>query len=122
MGSGVGVIAAGEVPVVGGDDGVGLALLDVLPVPLTDARSACISKDNAAEFLHSSRKAVSLNGSPNLLRSRSDVKVALKKRKKNVDLTGKSPERLISHCGNYGNLISIIFDKNFVKATFLLNN
>ena len=25
-----------------------------------------------------------------------------------------------SHCGNYGNLLSLIFDKNFVTATFLL--
>ena len=54
MGSGVGVIAAGKVPVVGGDDGVGFALLDVLPVPLTDARSACICKNDASEFFHCS--------------------------------------------------------------------
>ena len=26
----------------------------------------------------------------------------------------------LSHTGNYGNLLSRIFDKNFVKATFLL--
>ena len=33
----VGVVAPGEVAVVAGDDGVLLALLDVLPVPLPDA-------------------------------------------------------------------------------------
>ena len=77
MGSGVGVVAAGEVPVVGGDDGVGLALLDVLPVPLTNAGSASIGKNNASEFFHCSRKAIPLNGSSDLFRSRGDVKVAL---------------------------------------------
>ena len=44
---GVGVVTASEIPVVASDDGVLLSLLDVLSIPLTNAGTAGISKDNS---------------------------------------------------------------------------
>jgi hypothetical protein len=49
VGSRVGVVAAREVAVVGGNDRVLLALLDVLSVPLADARTARVGQDDASE-------------------------------------------------------------------------
>ena len=72
VGSGVGVVAASEVTVVGGDDGVGLALLHILAVPLSDARAAGVGQDDTAELLESLQLAITLNGSTDLLRARGD--------------------------------------------------
>jgi hypothetical protein len=52
--SGVGVITTGEVTVVRGNNGVLVALLDVLTIPLTNAGTASVGKDNTSEFTQSS--------------------------------------------------------------------
>lgn len=53
MSSGVGVITTGEVTVVRGNNGVLVALLDVLTVPLTNAGSASVSEDNTTKVAQS---------------------------------------------------------------------
>lgn len=67
VGSRVGVVTASEVTVVGGDDGVGLALLHVLTVPLSNARTAGVGEDNTTELLESLKLAITLNGGTDLL-------------------------------------------------------
>ena len=57
--------------------GVGLALLDVFPVPLTDARTAGVSEDNTTDTLESSDLSVTLNCCPNLLRTGGDGELGL---------------------------------------------
>ncbi len=47
MGGRIGVVSSSKVPVVASDDGVSFALLDVLSVPLTNARSTCVGQDQA---------------------------------------------------------------------------
>ena len=47
----VGVVAPSEVPVVAGDDGVLLPLLNVLSVPLIDARAAGIGQHQSSYLL-----------------------------------------------------------------------
>ena len=47
----VGVVPSSEVPVVAGDDGVLLSLLDVLSVPLTNARPTGIRQHQASYVL-----------------------------------------------------------------------
>ena len=63
---GVGVVAADEVPVVRGHDGVLLALLRVLPVPLPDARPAGVSEHDAAELPRGLGDIVALDGGADL--------------------------------------------------------
>lgn len=46
----IGVVPAGEVPVVAGDDGVLLPHLDILPVPLTDAGPAGVGQDHTPDL------------------------------------------------------------------------
>ena len=67
MRSGVGVVATGEVTVVGGDNGVLLALLRILSVPLTDAGSAGVGKDLATNRLQRLVNAITGNGGTDLL-------------------------------------------------------
>ncbi len=67
VGGRVGVVTTGEVTVVGRDDRVGFALLDVLAIPLTDARTAGVGKDDTTEFLKSLKLAIALDGSTDLL-------------------------------------------------------
>lgn len=67
---GVGVVTASEVTVVGGDDGVGLALLDILTVPLSNARTASVGKDDTTVLLEGLQLTVTLDSSANLLRTR----------------------------------------------------
>ena len=67
VGGRVGVVTASEVTVVGGDDGVGITLLHVLTVPLTNARATGVSQDDTAVLLEGSELTVTLNGSANLL-------------------------------------------------------
>lgn len=57
--------------------GVGLSLLNILSVPLSDARSASVGKDKTTSFFESSNLSVPLNGSPNLLRSGGDGELGL---------------------------------------------
>ena len=47
----IGVVPSSEVPVVAGDDGVLLSLLDVLPVPLTNARPTSIGQHQTTDVL-----------------------------------------------------------------------
>lgn len=67
VGSRVTVVTASEVTVVGGDDGVGSALGDVLAVPLTNARTTGVGEDNTAELLESLKLAITLDGGTDLL-------------------------------------------------------
>lgn len=69
VGGRVSIVTASEVTVVRGDDGVGSSLLDILAVPLTNARSAGVGKDHAAKLLKGLELSIALNGSTNLLRS-----------------------------------------------------
>lgn len=67
VGSRVGIVTASEVTVVGGDDRVRLALLDVPAIPLTDARTAGVGEDDTAKLLKSLQLAITLNSGANLL-------------------------------------------------------
>ena len=51
MSLGIGIVSSREVPVVAGDDGVLLSLLDVLSVPLTNARPTGICQHQASYVL-----------------------------------------------------------------------
>ena len=61
------VVALGEVAVVRGDDGVDVALLDVVALPLADARSAGVGQHRGADPLEVGQQAVALDGGPDLL-------------------------------------------------------
>jgi len=63
---GIGVVSSGEVSVVARHNAVLLTLGDVLPVPLSDARSAGVGQQNSAELTHRLRDAVALDGGTNL--------------------------------------------------------
>lgn len=65
--SGVTIVTTSEVTVVGRDDGVGLTLLDVLTVPLTNARTASVGKNDTAVLLESLQLTITGNGGANLL-------------------------------------------------------
>lgn len=78
MCGGVGIVSAGEVTVVRGDDGVSLALLDILSVPLTDTGSTSVGKNDTADVLESVDHAVTGNGRSDLLRSRGDSEAGLR--------------------------------------------
>ena len=67
VGGGVGVVTAREVTVVGRDDGVGLTLLHVLTVPLTDAGTAGVGEDDTAELLQGLQLTITLDGGADLL-------------------------------------------------------
>lgn len=67
VGSRIGVVTASEVTVVGGDDGVRFALLDVLAVPLSNARTAGVGEDDTTELLESLKLTITLNSGANLL-------------------------------------------------------
>lgn len=77
VGSGVGIVTSSEVTVVGRDDGVSLTLLDVLAVPLANAGSAGVGKNHAAELLQSGKLSITLDGSADLLGTRSDGEQSL---------------------------------------------
>jgi len=47
--------------------GVGLAHLDVLPVPLTDARTASVGENDATDIFESLDLTITFNGGANLL-------------------------------------------------------
>ena len=66
MGSRVAVIPLGEVPVVGGDDGVLDTLLHVLTLPLADARTASIAQHDATELGERIHLTISGGGGTNL--------------------------------------------------------
>lgn len=66
VGGRVAVVTSGEVTVVRGEDRVGLALLDVLAVPLSDARTTGVGENNTTELLESLGQTVAGDGSANL--------------------------------------------------------
>jgi len=70
VGSRVAIVTTGEVAVVGRDNGVDLALLDVLTIPLADARTASVGQNDTTELLEGLELAVALNGGTDLLRTR----------------------------------------------------
>jgi hypothetical protein len=72
VGSGVGIVTTGEVTVVRRDDGVGLTLLDILTIPLSNARTAGVGKDDTAVLLEGLELTVTLDGGANLLGTRGD--------------------------------------------------
>ena len=47
--------------------GVGLALLDVLPVPLANARTASVGENDATNIFESLDLTITFNGGTNLL-------------------------------------------------------
>lgn len=65
----VGVVTSSEVSVEGSDDGVLLALLSVLSVPLTNAWTARVGHDNTADALEDLGVAVSFNGCSDLAKA-----------------------------------------------------
>ena len=69
----VGVVTSGKVSVVRCDDGVLLAFLHVLAIPLTDARPASVGQNGSAEFTQCLSDTIAFNSGANLLRSRCDV-------------------------------------------------
>lgn len=73
------IITASEVTVVGSDDGVNLAFLDVLSVPLANARSASVGQDDTTNILKGSNLSVTLNSGAYLFRSGGDSKLALRR-------------------------------------------
>lgn len=72
VGGRVGVVTASEVTVVGRDDRVGFALLDVSTVPLANARTASVGENDTTEFLQSLQLAITLDGGTDLLRTGGD--------------------------------------------------
>ena len=75
MGGRICVVAAGEVAVVGADNGVLFALLHVRSIPLTNARSAGVCQHKATDVLEILDEAVAFNGGTNLLASGSDCEL-----------------------------------------------
>ena len=57
--------------------GVSLALLDIAPIPLTNARTASVSEHETADFLKSSHLTVTSDSSTNLFGTGSDSELAL---------------------------------------------
>ena len=70
--SGVAVVALREVAVERRDDRVHLARLDVVALPLTDARAAGVREHGRADRLEVGEEAVALDGGAHLLRTRRD--------------------------------------------------
>ena len=56
---------------------VSLALLDIAPIPLTNARTASVSEHETADFLKSSHLTVTSDSSTNLFGTGSDSELAL---------------------------------------------
>ncbi|KNC29425.1 hypothetical protein FF38_06588 [Lucilia cuprina] len=69
----VGIITTGEVTIVRGDNGVLVALLNVLTIPLTNAGPAGVSQDGTTEFVENISDAVTFNGGTNLFRAGSYI-------------------------------------------------
>ena len=64
-------------PVERGDNGVGLALLDILTIPLTNARTASVGKNDTSELLEGLELTITSNGGANLLGTRRDKERSL---------------------------------------------
>ncbi len=69
---GAAVVPTGEVPVERADDGVGLVLPHVSPLPLADARAARVSQHRPAHPLEDLQQPVALDRVVNPLRARRD--------------------------------------------------
>lgn len=74
---GISIVTAGEVAVVGGDDRVLLALLDVAAIPLANARSAGVGKDHTANLLERADLTIAGDGSTDLLGTGGDGELGL---------------------------------------------
>ena len=68
--------------------GVLITLLNVLTIPLTNARSTSISKDNSADFFKDTNLTITFNRSTNLLRTRSNCELALDIQSMSLSLLG----------------------------------
>lgn len=77
MSSRVAIVSAGEVTVVGRDDRVGSSLGNILAVPLTNAGATGVGENNATKLLEGLELTVTLDGSANLLGTRSDSEARL---------------------------------------------
>jgi len=73
----IGVVATSKVTVVGGDNRVDIALLDVLPIPLTDTRTASVCEDQAANALESLDLSVTSDSGTDLLGTGGDGELRL---------------------------------------------
>ena len=58
--------------------GVSLALLHILPIPLTNARTASVCQNQSTNILQSSHLSITGNGSTDLLGTGSDSELALR--------------------------------------------
>ena len=67
---GIGIVPAGKVPVEGGDDGILVPLLHIVPLPLSDAGTARIGQDEPADIRENFEVPVTLDGRAHLLRTR----------------------------------------------------
>jgi len=67
VGLGVSIVTSSEVTVVGGNDGVLGALGDILTIPLTNAGTASVGKNDTAGGIEHLHLTVTLNGGANLL-------------------------------------------------------
>ncbi|PMB63621.1 hypothetical protein BM221_010520 [Beauveria bassiana] len=74
---GISVISTSKVTVVRRQDGIGFTFLDVGTIPLTNARTASVSKNNATELLKCLKLTVAGDGGTNLFRSRGDGESSL---------------------------------------------
>jgi hypothetical protein len=70
VGGRVGIVTASEVTVVGRENRVGFALLHILAVPLSNARTAGIGEDDTTVLLEGLQLTITLNSSTNLLGTR----------------------------------------------------
>lgn len=77
VGGRVGIVTSSEVTVVRADDRVGVSLLDIASVPLTNAWSTGVCEDETSERLKSLELSVTLDGGTNLLGTRSDSEKCL---------------------------------------------
>jgi hypothetical protein len=77
MGGWVGIVTTSEVPVVACDNRVDLALLDVATIPLSNAGSASVGKNQTANLLKGTNLSVTLDGSTDLLGTRGDGELGL---------------------------------------------
>ncbi len=86
--AGEAVVALGEVAVVRGDDGVGVALVHVGPGPLPDARAAGVGQHGGADAFEVGQQAVALDRGADLLAARCDHQLGAAAQPRGGRLTG----------------------------------
>ena len=77
MGGGVGIVTSSEVTVIGGDNRVDITLLDVLPIPLSNTRTASVSEYQAANALESLDLSITGDSGTDLLGTGGDSELRL---------------------------------------------